>query len=73
MLDADVVAVSPSSVYRVLQEAGLLGRHIPAASTKGSGFTPPSEPHAHWHIDVSYINLAGTFYYLCAVLDGYSR
>jgi len=22
---------------------------------------------------VSYINLAGTFYYLCAVLDGYSR
>lgn len=73
MLDADVVAVSPSSVYRVLQEAGLLGRQVPATSTKGSGFTPPSAPHAHWHIDVSYINLAGTFYYLCAVLDGYSR
>lgn len=73
MLDADVVAVSPSSVYRVLQEAGLLGRHIPAASTKGNGFAAPAGPHAHWHIDVSYINLAGTFYYLCAVLDGYSR
>jgi len=73
MLDADVVAVSPSSVYRVLKEAGLLGRQTPAASTKGGGFTPPSEPHQHWHIDVSYINLAGTFYYLCAVLDGYSR
>ena len=73
MLDADVVAVSPSSVYRVLKEAGLLGRQTPAASTKGGGFTAPSEPHQHWHIDVSYINLAGTFYYLCAVLDGYSR
>ena len=24
-------------------------------------------------IDISYINLAGTFYYLCTVLDGYSR
>src|SRR6266404_5099834 len=26
-------------------------------------------PHQHWHIDVSYINIAGTFYYLCSVLD----
>jgi transposase InsO family protein len=57
----------------VLKEAGLLGRQTLAPSSKGSGFTPPSEPHQHWHIDVSYINLAGTFYYLCAVLDGYSR
>jgi hypothetical protein len=27
MLDADVVAVSPSSVYRVLRDAGLMERH----------------------------------------------
>src|ERR1700726_1757905 len=27
----------------------------------------------HWHIDVSYINISGTFYYLCSALDGYSR
>ena len=25
------------------------------------------------HIDVSYINVSGTFYYLCSILDGYSR
>jgi transposase InsO family protein len=73
MLDADVVAVSPSSVYRVLKAAGLLGRQCPGPSGKGKGFAQPQRPHAHWHIDVSYINLAGTFYYLCAVLDGYSR
>jgi transposase InsO family protein len=73
MLDADVVAVSPSSVYRVLKGAGLLQRQRVATSTKGAGFTPPGAPHEHWHIDVSYINIAGTFYYLCAVLDGYSR
>src|SRR5207249_6901551 len=30
-------------------------------------------PHQHWHIDVSYINVCGTFYYLCSLLDGYSR
>ncbi len=24
-------------------------------------------------MDISYLNLAGTFYYLCSVLDGYSR
>ena len=25
------------------------------------------------HIDVSYINISGTFYYLCSILDGCSR
>lgn len=45
MLDADIVAVSPTSVWRVLGQA----------------------------IDVSYINISGTFYYLCSILDGCSR
>ena len=73
MLDADVVAVSPSSVYRVLRSAGLLGRQSGEPSRKGKGFEQPQQPYAHWHIDVSNINHAGTFYYLCAVLDGFSR
>jgi putative transposase len=33
----------------------------------------PLRPHEHWHVDVSYINICGTFYYLCSVLDGCSR
>ena len=33
----------------------------------------PLKPHAHWHIDVSYVNICGTFYYLCSILDGCSR
>lgn len=33
----------------------------------------PSTAHEHWHTDVSYINIGKTFYYLCSVLDGYSR
>jgi putative transposase len=69
----DVVAVSPSSVWRVLQRAGLLSRWKPKPSRKGTGFEQPPGPHQHWHIDVSYINVSGTFYYLCSILDGYSR
>lgn len=74
MLDEDVVAVSPSSVYRVLSKAGLMRKWDRTPSTKkGNGFEHPLKHNEHWHIDVSYINIRGTFYYLCAVLDGYSR
>ena len=73
MLDADVVACSPTSVYRVLKAANLLAGSSPVPSKKGTGFVQPLTPHCHWHIDVSYLNIAGTFYFLCSVLDGYSR
>jgi putative transposase len=73
MLDADVVAVSPSSVYRVLKADGLLYKKNQKPSAKGTGFKGPLTPHEHWHIDVSYLNICGTFYYLCSILDGYSR
>jgi putative transposase len=73
MLDADVVAVSPSSVWRVLGQAGLLKKWNGKESRKGTGFEQPLKPQQHWHIDVSYINICGTFYYLCSVLDGFSR
>lgn len=73
MLDDDVVAVSPSTTFRVLRAAGRLDRFNGQPSKKGTGFVQPFGPHQHWHIDVSYLNLAGTFYYLCSILDGYSR
>ena len=73
MLDTDVVAVSPASVWRVLHQAGRLSRWRGKLSNKGKGFQQPAGPHQHWHVDISYLNLAGTFYYLCSVLDGYSR
>ncbi|MGA7794568.1 MAG: DDE-type integrase/transposase/recombinase [Candidatus Acidiferrales bacterium] len=73
MLDQDIVAVSPSSVWRVLGQAGLLSKWKSRPSKKGVGFEQPLKAHGHWHIDVSHINISGTFYYLCSVLDGYSR
>jgi transposase InsO family protein len=73
MIDAGVVAVSPSSVYRVLSAGGYLHKWSPGGSKKGDGFHGPERAHEHWHIDISYLNIRGTFYYMCSILDGYSR
>lgn len=73
MLDRDVAAVSPATTYRVLKAAGIIGARSAPASAKGKGFVQPLAPHDHWHVDFSYLNLGGTFYYLCSVLDGCSR
>jgi transposase InsO family protein len=73
MLDDDVVAVSPSSVYRTLKTAGRLDQRKFSPSKKGTGFVQPLAAHDHWHVDISYLNVAGTFYYLTSVLDGFSR
>jgi putative transposase len=73
MLDADVVACSPASVYRVLKKNGLLAGQTPNVTKKGTGYVQPLQAHQEWHVDVSYLNIAGTFYFLCSLLDGYSR
>jgi hypothetical protein len=44
MLDQDVVAVSPSSVWRVLGQTGLLSKWKGKPSKKGTGFEQPPQP-----------------------------
>ena len=61
------------TVYRTLKDTGRLDRKSTSGSTKGTGFKHPEKPHQHWHVDISYLNVGGTFYYLITVLDGYSR
>ncbi len=73
MLDQDVAAVSPATTYRVLSAAGRLDKWKRGPSKKGTGFVQPLFPHQHWHVDIAYLNVAGTFYYLCSLLDGASR
>jgi putative transposase len=73
LMDADVVAASPATVYRVLAQAGCFERWNRSESNKGQGFQQPLAPHEHWHVDISYVNVCGTFYYLVSVLDGCSR
>jgi hypothetical protein len=33
----------------------------------------PFLPHEHWHVDILYLNICGTFFNLCSLLDGCSR
>jgi putative transposase len=73
MIDDNVVFASPATVYRVLRDAGLLDRWNRTPSKKGRGFEQPLLAHAHWHVDIAYINIASTFYYMCTLLDGFSR
>jgi putative transposase len=47
-------------VYRVLKKAGRLDRWKRSPSKKGKGFVQPLKSHDHWHVDISYINVAGT-------------
>ena len=74
MIDNDIVAVSPSTTYRVLKTAGLLNKwNKLKKSSKGNGFVQPIVPHEHWHTDIKYVNFQGTFLFLISVIDGYSR
>jgi transposase InsO family protein len=73
MIDADVVACSASTVYRVLDQAGVLRAHNTKPSLKGTGFVQPLTAHQHWHVDIAYLNIRGTFYFIASILDGFSR
>ena len=73
MLDVDVVAVRPITVYRVLKEAGKLSPRGVTPSKKGLSTKQPPRPHKTWHIDVSKINVCGTIFFLCTIFDDYSQ
>ena len=62
MLDHGVVAVSASTVFRVLREAGLSSRWTLPERRKASrqGFYPPGRPHEQGQTDIASINLLGT-------------
>jgi len=73
MVDADIAAVSPATVYNTLKKAGLTKKWAEMEEEKRKGFEQPQAVHEHWHIDFSYIRVCGVFYYFISVMDGYSR
>jgi len=55
MLDNDIVALSPSTVYRILKVEGLLRSwEVSSGSLKRTGFDQPTRIHQHWHTDPAY-------------------
>ena len=66
MIDKNVAYASPSTVYRVLKEDGMLQKKVDDTSK-------PLKPHEHWHTDISYVKIQHRFYFFICVLDGYSR
>ena len=74
MLDESVVAVSASSVYRVLREANLVCGWKPKPKVKGSGRgEPPRRLDEKWQTDIKYVRVGTMNYYLLSFMDVYSR
>lgn len=73
MVDAGVVCVGESTVYRVLSEADLLSRWKRSAASGGEYHFRPTAPNQQWHTDVMYVWVAARFYFLLSFVDAFSR
>lgn len=72
MVDADVAYLSPSSVYRILDDADLLYRWK-RSTREGEAPPRPTRPNERWHTDLMYLRVEDSWYFLVTVLDAYSR
>ena len=72
MVDEDVAYLSPSSVYRILDDADLLYRWKRSRSV-GERPAEPVRPNERWHTDLMYLRVGDVWYFLVTVLDAYSR
>jgi putative transposase len=73
MVDAGMVCVGESTVYRVLSEADLLSRWKRSVASSGEYHFRPTGPNQQWHTDVMYVWVAARFYFLVSFVDAYSR
>lgn len=73
MVDNDVAYLSPSSVYRILDNAELLYRYKRSSKSSGCYNFKPAAPHQQWHTDILYLWVKNRWYFFVGVLDAYSR
>jgi len=71
MVDAGVVCVGESTVYRVLSDAALLSRWKRSEVSSGEYNFRPIAPNQQWHTDVMYVWVAARFF--VSFVDAYSR
>ena len=62
MLDADIAAASPASVWRSSARRGCCRSGRASRRRRATGFERTLAAHQHWHIEVSCINISGTFW-----------
>jgi len=73
MVDEDIVYLSPSTVYRILDSHDLLYRWKRPEPGEGRRVPEATYPNEAWHIDLMYLWVRGRWYFLVTILDSYSR
>ena len=74
MVDDDVAYVSPSSVYRILREEGLVPQWPPKRTKRRRDDEEKAHrPDERWQSDIRYIRVGPRRYYLVLFIDEYSR
>lgn len=76
MVDKGIVCASPSTVYRVLNEAGLIPNWPEPTDEKQESsivIEKAKRPDEKWQVDLSYINIDSKWWFLIAFIDEYSR
>lgn len=76
MIDDSVVCASPSTIYRVLDEASLIPKW-PVTADEEQETRPRLErarmPDEVWQVDLSYVNIDDRWWFLVFFIDEYSR
>jgi putative transposase len=73
MVDADVVCLSPSTVYRILKEANLVHPWRRRAKRSREEDEKATRPNERWATDVLQIVLGVGTYFVVSFMDEYSR
>jgi transposase InsO family protein len=73
MVDEDVVCLSPSTVYRILKEAGLVCPWRRRSKRRRAAEEKPTAPNQRWVTDLMQVVVGTGVYYLVSFLDEYSR
>ena len=73
MVDADVVCLSPSTVYRILREEKLVCPWRRRTKRSREQEERAAHPNQRWATDLLHLRVGERWYYLVSFLDEYSR
>lgn len=73
MVDADVAYLKEHQVLHALRDGDLLRRRGLQSDESLRRPPPASRPDEQWHIDIMYVWVRPTWYYLVDIIDAFSR